>query len=164
MAAFSLGESFDLSLDRSFQLIHFRLRIRRRGPDRKILPRDADLFWHRLTGHLRARVRPSAGHYLLPRGTRRASWRCRADCARFRFVLHHRCAADDFEVGNASQVGKNLILYTISEISVLLIIAQVLEGEHGDALFSNGRAGLWFQVQLSCPGARTNKLRVPTSR
>src|SRR6266446_996338 len=67
------------------------------------------------------------------------------------FVLHHRCAADDFEVGNPSEVGKNLILYTISEISVLFIVAQVLERQHGDALLDNGRAGLWFQVQASCP-------------
>src|ERR1700675_2904194 len=68
-------------------------------------------------------------------------------------VLHHRCAADDFEVGNPSKVGKNLILYTISKIRILFIIAQVLEGQYGDALFGNCRGGPWFRVQISCPWA-----------
>src|SRR5207249_9105480 len=63
------------------------------------------------------------------------------------FVLHHRCAADDFEVGNLSKVGKNFILYTISEIGVLFIVAQVFEREHGDALFG------------SRPTARAHRLR-----
>src|SRR5207244_4566438 len=66
-------------------------------------------------------------------------------------VLHHRCAADDFEVGNLSKVGKNLILYTISEISVLFIIAQVLERQHGDALFGSGRTARAHYLWASFP-------------
>src|SRR5207253_1718308 len=66
-------------------------------------------------------------------------------------VLHHRCAADDFEVGNLSKVGKNLILYTISEVSVLFIIAQVLEGQHGDALLGTGRTARARYLWASFP-------------
>jgi hypothetical protein len=54
-------------------------------------------------------------------------------------VLHHRRAADDFEVGDLGKVGKNLILHTICEVSVLFIIAQVLERKNRDAFFDNGR-------------------------
>ena len=51
------------------------------------------------------------------------------------FILHHRSPADHFEVGNFGQIGENLVLHAISEVSVLFIITQIFEGQHGDALF-----------------------------
>src|SRR5438552_14663945 len=57
------------------------------------------------------------------------------------FVLHHRRATDDFEISNLGQVHQNLILNAISEVSVLLVITEVLEWEHVDALLWNARRG-----------------------
>src|SRR5882724_1690854 len=47
-------------------------------------------------------------------------------------VLHHRCAADHFQVLDLGKVREQLILHTIGEKRVLLIFAQVLQWQHGD--------------------------------
>src|ERR1700739_3507909 len=49
------------------------------------------------------------------------------------FVLHHGRATDDFEIGDLGQIRPNLIFNPISEVSVLLVIAEILKWEHSDA-------------------------------
>ncbi len=58
-----------------------------------------------------------------------------AQIARARFVLPHRSAADDFQVGDLGQVREDIILDAVREILVLLIVAQIFERQDRDAFF-----------------------------
>ena len=42
-------------------------------------------------------------------------------------VLAHACVADDFQVGDLRQIGKDLVLDSVSEVSVVLVFTQALE-------------------------------------
>src|SRR5947207_13325749 len=53
-------------------------------------------------------------------------------------VLHYRCAADYFQVGHSGEASQNFILHTIGEVSVLFLVAQILERKNRDALLGNG--------------------------
>ena len=59
------------------------------------------------------------------------------------FVLHHRRATDDFEISNLGQIRQDLILNAISEVSILLVIGEILEWEHGDTFLGNGGVLAW---------------------
>ena len=48
-------------------------------------------------------------------------------------VLHHGCAADHFQVLDLGKIREQLVLHTICKKRVLLICAQVLQGQHRDA-------------------------------
>jgi hypothetical protein len=37
-------------------------------------------------------------------------------------VLHHRCAANHFQVSNPGKASEDFVLHTISEVSVLFLI------------------------------------------
>src|SRR6266700_4178759 len=66
------------------------------------------------------------------------------------FVMHHRGAADYFQVRDLGQVGQDFILHPVCEISVLFRLAQILEWKNGDALLGNGSQ----RASSSCPGKR----------
>ncbi len=57
-------------------------------------------------------------------------------------ILHDARAADHLEISDLRQVGQDFVLHAIGKIGVRFLLAQVLEGQHGDALFRNGRGGL----------------------
>src|SRR5262245_58870382 len=68
------------------------------------------------------------------------------------FVPHHRRATDDFEVSNLGQVRPNLIFNAISKVSVLLVITEILEWEHGDGFDPNRRRlRHCYRVRLRLP-------------
>ena len=50
-------------------------------------------------------------------------------------VLHHACSADHFEVGDLGQAGEDFVLHTLGKIGVRFFLAQIIEGQDGDALF-----------------------------
>ena len=50
-------------------------------------------------------------------------------------ILHHARAANDLQVGDLSQIGQDFILHAIGEKSVLLVAAQVFEGQDSDGFF-----------------------------
>ena len=54
-------------------------------------------------------------------------------------VLHHRRAADYFQIGDRGQVGQNFVLDAVGEISVLFLVAQVSKWKNGDTLPGNRR-------------------------
>lgn len=47
-------------------------------------------------------------------------------------VLTHARVANDFQSGYLGQIGKDLILDSIGEVSVVLIVAQAFEGQYRD--------------------------------
>ena len=49
------------------------------------------------------------------------------------FVLHHRSAADHFQIGDLRQVGENFVLHAIGEIGVVFVVAEVFKRQHSDA-------------------------------
>ena len=49
-------------------------------------------------------------------------------------ILHRRCAADHFQVGDPGEIGQNFILDAICEVQVLFFLAQIIERENGDTL------------------------------
>ena len=51
-------------------------------------------------------------------------------------------AADHFEIGDFGQIGENFILDARRKVGVLLVVAQVLEGQHRDA-FLGRRSSLF---------------------
>ncbi len=53
---------------------------------------------------------------------------------RVALVIHHRGAADHFQVGEFGQSGQDLILHAVGEEGVVFIAAEIVEGQHGDAL------------------------------
>src|SRR5947207_11754947 len=64
-------------------------------------------------------------------------------------VLHYAGAADDFEGGDLGEVGKNLILYSIGEVSVLFVCTEILERQDGNAFFENDRRYRRFDAGIS---------------
>jgi hypothetical protein len=54
-------------------------------------------------------------------------------------VLHHRGAADHFQVRDLREVGQDLVLHTIGEESVRFLFAQIFKGKNGDAFFRYSR-------------------------
>src|SRR5438105_11149430 len=50
------------------------------------------------------------------------------------FVLHNAGAADHFQIGHFRQISQDLALHSIGEIGVLFCLAEIIEGENGDAL------------------------------
>ena len=54
------------------------------------------------------------------------------------FVLHHRCAADHFQISDFGEISQNLILHPVGEVGVLLFVAQIFERQDCDALFGCG--------------------------
>ena len=52
-------------------------------------------------------------------------------------VLHHRCPADDLEIGDFCQIIKDFVLHTIGEERVFGIGTQILKGEDRDAFLRN---------------------------
>ena len=50
-------------------------------------------------------------------------------------VLHHRGAADDFELSNFREIVKNLILHAVGEVSVIFVGTDVIEGKDRNAFF-----------------------------
>ena len=51
-------------------------------------------------------------------------------------IWRHRSTADDFQIRHLGKVGQDFILHAIGEVSVLFLITQIFEREHGDAFFS----------------------------
>ena len=50
------------------------------------------------------------------------------------FVLHCRRPANDFQIGDPSEIGQDFVLHAIGEEGVLLVYAQILEGKNRDTL------------------------------
>ena len=57
-------------------------------------------------------------------------------------VLHHRRAADYFQVRDLSQVGQDFILNAVREVSVFFRIAQILKWKNSDALLKDRSSDL----------------------
>ena len=55
--------------------------------------------------------------------------------ARFVLIALRGSARNHFQIRDASQPGQDLLLDTISEVSVIRIGTEVLKGKHSDALF-----------------------------
>ena len=53
-------------------------------------------------------------------------------------VLHHRGAADHFQVGDFRKVSQNLVLHAIGEKGVGFFFTQIFEGQNSHAFFRNG--------------------------
>ena len=49
------------------------------------------------------------------------------------FVLHHRCAANDFEVGHFREIGQDLVLNSIGEVGILFVVAEIFKREDSNA-------------------------------
>ena len=58
-----------------------------------------------------------------------------AQIARARFVLPNRGPAGHLQIGHPRQTRENVVLDTIREVGVLGIVAEVVEGQHGDTFF-----------------------------
>ena len=52
-------------------------------------------------------------------------------------VFLGRGARNDFEVANAGQLGQNHVLHPAGEVSVVLVTAQIFEGQNSDGFSSN---------------------------
>ena len=52
-------------------------------------------------------------------------------------VLHNAGATDHFQVRNLGEIGQDFVLHAFGEISIVRIAAQIIEGQHGDALVRN---------------------------
>src|SRR6202011_3910105 len=52
-------------------------------------------------------------------------------------ILHHACSADHFNPGDFREVGQDFVLDSIREKRIRLVVAQVFEGQDGNALFRN---------------------------
>jgi len=50
------------------------------------------------------------------------------------FVLHDGGAADDLQIRDSGEVRQDFILHAVSEISVLFVVAQVLERQNCNRL------------------------------
>ncbi len=55
----------------------------------------------------------------------------------FTFIKVRRSATDNFQVGNSCQVRQNFILHAGREVGILLVVAEILEWQHCDALLGN---------------------------
>ena len=56
-----------------------------------------------------------------------------------RFVLHHACATDHFQIGDFREVRQDFVLHAIGEISVLFIATKIFEWQHRDAFLHDRR-------------------------
>ena len=56
-----------------------------------------------------------------------------AQVARTCSILLHRGPADDLQVRDLRQAGENIVVHSVREEGVLPVVAQVFEGQHGDA-------------------------------
>ncbi len=56
-----------------------------------------------------------------------------AQVARAGSILLHRGSADDLQVRDLRQAGENVVVHAVGEEGVLPVVAQVFEGQHGDA-------------------------------
>src|SRR4029450_11816677 len=54
-------------------------------------------------------------------------------------VLHHTRAADHSQICNLGKIGQNLVLDSISKISVLLVVTPAFEWKYGDTFLRNLR-------------------------
>ena len=50
-------------------------------------------------------------------------------------VLHHRSAADHFQVGDLGEVSQNFVLHAVGKKGVRLFFAEIFERQNGDAFF-----------------------------
>ena len=57
------------------------------------------------------------------------------------FVLHDRRAADDLQVGDLGQIGEDFVLDAVREITVLLVITEILKRQNGNAFRRNRSSG-----------------------
>ena len=62
-------------------------------------------------------------------------------------VMRSRSARDHFETADLGQSRQNFVLNTFGEVSVGLIIAEVLEGKHSDTSFWDSRDGSGRSMQ-----------------
>ena len=53
----------------------------------------------------------------------------------FAFVVHHRSAADYFQVRDLCQVGQDFILHAVRKKRVIRIAAAIFKRQHSDAFF-----------------------------
>src|SRR5439155_19483635 len=58
-----------------------------------------------------------------------------------RFVLHHRCSANDLQVTPSRTTSENLALHAIGEIGVLFVFAPILKRKTSNALPGNRSQG-----------------------
>ena len=56
-------------------------------------------------------------------------------------IRHDRRARDHFQVADLGQVGENVVLDAVREISVLLFVAQIFKGQHSNRLVDLARRG-----------------------
>src|ERR1700720_1455551 len=56
------------------------------------------------------------------------------------FVLHHRSAADHFEIGHFRGISQYLVLNTVGKVGVLFVVAEIFKRKDSDA-FSRNWAG-----------------------
>ena len=57
-------------------------------------------------------------------------------------VLHHRSAADHFQISQPRETAENFILHAVGEIGVFLFTAEIRERQHCNRLFRNALDGL----------------------
>jgi len=119
IAAFSLGESFAWSCSAMALAISLWIATHRPDRDRKSAPTDARPSGHRLAARSPESCSQRVAHFLRVNGPLQAAAQSRADCARRRLVLHHRTAADHFQIGDFCQIGENFVLHSVDEEFVL---------------------------------------------
>ena len=54
-------------------------------------------------------------------------------------VLHHRTAADHFQIGDLCQIGENFVLHSVGEEFVLFFLAQILKRQDRDAFVGHAQ-------------------------
>ena len=52
-------------------------------------------------------------------------------------ILHHRCAADHFQVRDLCEVGQYFILNGGAEVGIFFVVTEILKGQHCNALLRN---------------------------
>src|SRR3954471_22307138 len=57
-------------------------------------------------------------------------------------IRHDRRAADNFQIANLRQAGQDVVLDAVGEKRVLLVVAEVFEGQYGDAFLGKAGGGL----------------------
>ena len=56
-------------------------------------------------------------------------------------VLHHRSAADHFQVLDLGEIRQQLILDPVSKVSVLFFVTQIFQRQHCNALVGDRKSG-----------------------
>ena len=84
------------------------------------------------------------------------------------FVLHHRSAADHFQIGDLGKVSQDFILHAVSKEGVCFLLAEVFKWQDCDRFFSNrywcgrgcrrrrGRTGPMRENVKSCDSGRSD--------